>query len=111
MQKKPGHYVDEQGHKYYWDGQTRSYIPDNSFGQFLDGANKVASIFVLGYAGVWILAAVIFVGLIILFTFGWAGSIILLLLVLGWGWLVFNSVDLQEQDLPGWNSSNSERQK
>lgn len=42
MNKPPGHYRDERGREYYWDGERRSYIPDNTLRDLMDNLNKVA---------------------------------------------------------------------
>jgi hypothetical protein len=31
ISKPPGHYKDERGREYYWDGRQRSYIPKSSY--------------------------------------------------------------------------------
>ncbi len=65
MNKPPGHYRDEKGHEFYWDGQRRSYIPHDSFGQFMTDMNKVT----LGVVGVCVLIPV---AIVLVFLTGWA---------------------------------------
>jgi hypothetical protein len=40
VNRPPGYYKDEYGRDYYWDGQHRSYIPQNSYQQFKRDYNE-----------------------------------------------------------------------
>ncbi len=90
MNKPPGHYRDEKGHEFYWDGQRRSYIPHDSFGQFMTDMNKV-TLGVVGVAGMVFLVPVA-IGLV--FLTGWAlwavlHSPVALLIVFAVGGIIF----------------------
>ncbi len=78
MNKPPGHYRDERGNEYYWDGRQRSYIPHDSFGQFITVMNKIT----LGVLGVWnlILVAIVVIALLLWALLTVPALIILLLL-------------------------------
>jgi hypothetical protein len=51
--RRPGYYRDERGREYYWDGQTRSYIPVNSYDQFNQDMQPLMSCFVVAMAIVY----------------------------------------------------------
>ncbi len=78
MNKPPGYYRDERGREYYWDGRQRSYIPHDSFGQFMTDMNKVT----LGVVGffVLILVAIVVIALLLWALLTVPALIILLLL-------------------------------
>lgn len=42
MNIPPGYYRDEKGLEYYWDGQQRSYIPENPYRQFKADVDRAA---------------------------------------------------------------------
>jgi len=63
LNQRPGHYRDERGNEYYWDGQHRSYIPGNSYRQFKSDMDKLAPWVVWGLS----LPAIILGGVPILF--------------------------------------------
>ncbi len=90
MNKPPGYYRDERGREYYWDGRQRSYIPHDSFGQFMTDMNKV-TLGVVGVAGMVFLVPVA-IGLV--FLTGWAlwavlQSPVALLIVFAVGGIIF----------------------
>ncbi len=47
MNRPPGYYKDERGREYYWDGRTRSYIPDNSYDRFRRDLDRAGIVVVL----------------------------------------------------------------
>ncbi len=67
MNKPPGHYKDEKGYEYYWDGRTRSYIPENSYQRFRRDLDRGANVVLWIYVGVLALPVIGFVVLLI----GW----------------------------------------
>jgi hypothetical protein len=81
MNKPPGHYRDEKGHEYYWDGQTRSYIPDDSFARLMQGLNRAFPIFAWGYVAIWILPVVLLIVGYLIFVE--PGFLLLILVIVG----------------------------
>lgn len=64
INQPPGHYRDEQGREYYWDGERRHYLPDTSFRDLLEVSNKVFLYMVgLGFA--------LIIGIPLLALIGW----------------------------------------
>lgn len=97
MNKPPGHYRDEKGYLYYWDGTTRSYIPDDSFGRVMKGLEKVTPMFLWGYAGIYILPLVILI-LVVLVVALVRGGFLAILLILIWVGLLLYSINYEKKN-------------
>lgn len=86
INKPPGHYRDEKGNEYYWDGRTRSYIPDNTIGRFLEGMNRATPVFVWGYVAVLAIPVLL---LLVLFLFTQPALLLLIPIIGGCGLVLF----------------------
>jgi uncharacterized membrane protein len=94
MNQPPGYYRDERGNEYYWDGQHRSYIPENPYQQFKSDVDRAAP---------WIVGALALPGLlpvvsIVIFLVGvaiWAvlqSPVLILLLLVSVAVMLFFAV-------------------
>ena len=80
----------------------------------MSGLNKWVHIFAWGYIGAAMLpglALVMLLILVILYNIGFTALLIMLLLIVFWGWLITKSVDYQEEDLPRRNPPNGKSKR
>ncbi len=92
--KPPGHYRDERGYEYYWDGQRRSYIPNDSFGQFMRNMRPLGNSLVWGYAGAILLGFVLLLVFFVMAAIN--GGFLFWLIVLVWLGLLAYSINYQK---------------
>lgn len=95
INQPPGHYRDEQGREYYWDGERRHYLPDTSFRDFMESMNYVA-LYTIGL----LIAVVIAIPIIALLIYGIylfkdilgpIGNTLAVILVIYWLWRIRKS--------------------